>query len=127
MIENMVEPDFTLRTQFTGERLDLPSDKAISLALVINELIQNAIEHGFVGRRAGEIGVEIAKRVATCEIAIWDDGVGLPPGFSLQGSGSLGLQIIRTLIENDLGGQFRLEAQAGTRAWIAIPYRGEGE
>jgi len=121
VIQNMLEPDFNIQTVFNGQKMILPSDAAISLALAINELIQNSIEHGFVGRRDGVIGVDMTTLKDTCQIEIWDDGVGLPPDFSQAGSNSLGLQIIRTLIENDLGGEFRLYSEGGTRARITIP------
>lgn len=126
VIENMLEPDFNIQTVFNGQKMVLPSDQAISLALVINELIQNAIEHGFVGRREGVIGVDIATAKGAHHIEIWDNGIGLPPDFSQKGSSSLGLQIIRTLIENDLGGSFRLYSNNGTHASITVPRGAEG-
>ncbi|MDR3589968.1 MAG: histidine kinase N-terminal domain-containing protein [Negativicutes bacterium] len=121
VIQNMLEPDFNIQTVFNGQKMVLPSDAAISLALAINELIQNSIEHGFVGRRDGVIGVDMTTLKDTYQIEIWDDGIGLPPDFSEKGLNSLGLQIIRTLIEHDLGGQFRLFSEGGTHARIAIP------
>lgn len=126
VIENMLEPDFNIQTVFNGEKMVLPSDQAISLALAINELIQNSIEHGFVGRREGVIGVDIITRPHAFQIDIWDDGVGLPPDFSARSSNSLGLQIISTLIENDLAGKFRLTSNKGTHASIIVPRSAEG-
>lgn len=126
VIENMLEPDFNIQTVFNGEKTDLPSDQAISVALAINELVQNSIEHGFVGRREGVIGVDIVARKDAYQIEIWDNGIGLPDDFAQKGSSSLGLQIIRTLIENDLGGQFRLYSQNGTHAVIIVPRTTEG-
>ncbi len=126
VIENMLEPDFNVQTVFNGQRLVLPSDQAISLALAINELIQNSIEHGFVGRREGVIGVEIVALKDAYQIDIWDNGIGLPPDFGQKESNSLGLQIITTLVENDLGGTFRLHSRNGTRASIIVPCSTEG-
>ncbi|MDT8900030.1 sensor histidine kinase [Anaeroselena agilis] len=126
VIENMLEPDFNVQTVFNGRRMILPSDQAISLALAINELIQNSIEHGFVGRREGVIGVEIAALKDSYQIDIWDNGIGLPPDFGRKETNSLGLQIIRTLVENDLGGTFQLQSRNGTRASIIVPCSTEG-
>jgi two-component sensor histidine kinase/PAS domain-containing protein len=126
VIENMLEPDFNVQTVFNGQRTVLPSDQAISLALAINELIQNSIEHGFVGRREGVIGVEIAAMKNAYQIDIWDNGIGLPPDFGQKETNSLGLQIIKTLVENDLGGTFRLYSKNGTRATIIVPSSTEG-
>jgi two-component sensor histidine kinase/PAS domain-containing protein len=126
VIQNMLEPDFNIQTVFNGQKIVLPSDQAISLALAINELIQNSIEHGFVGRREGVIGVDMAILKDDYQIEIWDNGIGLPPDFQQRGSSSLGLQIIRTLIEHDLGGSFRLYSEGGTHACIIVP-RGKEE
>jgi two-component sensor histidine kinase len=126
VIENMLEPDFNIQTVFNGQKMVLPSDQAISLALAINELIQNSIEHGFVGRREGVIGVDIVALKDAFQVDIWDNGIGLPAGFGQQETNSLGLQIIRTLVEHDLGGSFRLVSKNGTRASIIVPRSAEG-
>ncbi|SDF69963.1 sensor histidine kinase [Sporolituus thermophilus] len=121
VIQNMLEPDFNIQTVFNAQQVVLASEQATSLALVINELIQNALEHGFVGRREGLIGVDIAARDDSYQIEIYDNGIGLPPGFNVQTTGSLGLQIVRTLVETDLGGTFQLFSNNGTHARITIP------
>ena len=126
VIQNMLEPDFNLQTVFNGQTVILPSEQASSLALVINELIQNSIEHGFIGRREGLIGVEIATLTNSYKIEIYDNGIGMPLDFNPQASNSLGLQIVRTLIESDVGGSFELYNDRGTHACITIPRKVEG-
>lgn len=126
VIQNMLEPDFDLQTRFNGQTVIFPSEQASSLALVINELIQNSIEHGFVGRREGLIGVEISTLPYSYKIEIYDNGIGMPPDFNPQTSNSLGLQIVRTLIESDVGGSFEMYNDNGTRACIKIPRKMEG-
>jgi two-component sensor histidine kinase len=96
------------------------------LALVINELIQNSIEHGFVGRHEGIIGVDISTLEDEYKIEIYDNGIGMPPSFNPQLSNSLGLQIVRTLIESDVGGSFALYTDNGTHACITIPRKAKG-
>ena len=126
IIKNMVEPDFNIQTILTGETIVLPSERATSLALVINELIQNSLEHGFVGRCEGLVGVNIATDKKQYRIEIYDNGVGLPPDYQSDGSGSLGLQIVRTLVQDDLGGEFSIFSRGGTHAVITIPRTAEG-
>ena len=121
IIQNMLEPDFNIQTVFTGSTVILPSEQATSLALAINELIQNSLEHGFIGLREGVIGIDIATSKDFYQIEIYDNGVGLPENFAPQAMRSLGLQIVRTLVENDLGGKFNLYSNKGTRARINIP------
>ena len=125
IIQNMVEPGVEITTIFNGQKVVLPSEQAISLALVVNELILNSIEHGFIGRRNGKISIDMTVFKDFYRIDVKDDGVGLPEGFNLQGSSSLGLQIIRTLIEDDLGGQFSLYSLQGTEACIIVPWSKE--
>ncbi|SHL03979.1 Two-component sensor histidine kinase, contains HisKA and HATPase domains [Selenomonas ruminantium] len=120
---SMVASDFELQQEFCGESVSLPPKYASSLALVLNELIINAIEHAFAGRQAGLVGlrVELADEL---KLDFYDDGCGLPADFHTQKRRSLGLSIIRTLIEGDLGGSFWLENDAsgrGTHAYIVLP------
>mgnify|MGYP003599337552 FL=1 len=124
--QNMLEPEFDLNTELDGNTVILPSEQASSLALVINELIQNSLEHAFVGRKKGTIGIIISSTEDMYEVVIYDDGVGLPETFAIQDLQSLGLQISRTLVESDLGGRFSLEGCQGTRARITIPKSIEG-
>lgn len=124
--QNMLEPDFNLQAVFKGDTIILPSEQASSLALVINELIQNSLEHGFVGRHEGLIGVDIRTLPEVYEIEIYDNGIGIPEGFNIDASGSLGLQIVRTLVENDVGGKFCLYGDNGTHAVITV-MRSNGE
>ncbi|MFV0285365.1 MAG: sensor histidine kinase, partial [Demequina sp.] len=78
----------------------IPAQYASSLALVMTELVTNAVEHGFEGRELGTITVTARRDdEAHLHVVIADDGVGL----STEPSG-LGSQIVRTLVENELGG-----------------------
>ncbi|WIW71508.1 histidine kinase N-terminal domain-containing protein [Anaerosinus gibii] len=121
VMQNMLEPDFKLETKFKGETIILPSEHASSLALVMNELIQNSIEHGFIGCNEGVIGLNIVRESDNYLIDLYDNGTGLPETFQKHASKSLGLQIVRTLIEDDLGGTFELYSDKGTHARINIP------
>lgn len=127
LIQNMLEPDFNIKTICNAQTVILPSEQATSLALVINELIQNSIEHAFVGRREGMIGLDIADVCDTYQIDIYDNGVGLPVDFGNISPASLGLQIVRTLIETDLGGRFDISSHNGTHACIVIPKTRKGD
>jgi len=98
----------------------LPSRSATALTLAVNELVPNALKHAFVGREEGRITVTLRNRPPGFEIEVQDDGVGLSPDEPpLRG---LGLQIIDTLVGQDLGGQLRVErGERGTCATICVP------
>lgn len=125
LAHNMLAPDFSLATEFSGETAILPSEQASNLAIVINELIQNSIEHGFKGRSEGVIGINIAMEDGVCRLEIYDNGNGLPQETEIKQRKrkSLGIQIIRTLIEDDMGGEFALYNDHGTHAKIRIPQK----
>jgi two-component sensor histidine kinase len=113
----------------------LPSEVATALAMVLTELLQNAVQHGYdpsagpvegaiEGSAPGHIVVTVRRLVGRLHMAVDDDGRGLPAGFDLDGSTNLGLSIVRTLVESELGGQLvvgPVPAGRGTRAEIDVP------
>jgi len=117
---NRVHPRKNLRVEVHGDEITLPSRSATALTLAVNELIQNALKHAFVGREEGRIDVTLRRRTSEFEVEVRDNGVGLPPDQPpLHG---LGLQIIDTLVGQDLGGQLMVElSEEGTRATITVP------
>jgi len=119
--QNMVRPDLRAQIHVEGEALTLPSRPATSLALVINELLQNALEHAFVGRETGCVRISLGRGPKEYVIEVADDGVGLPPGTAQ--APSLGLEIVTTLIKDDLHGQLEFNTTAnGTQVIIRLPH-----
>jgi two-component sensor histidine kinase len=92
--------------------IELDPDRAISLALIVNELVTNAVKHGLSGRGDGQISVRLDRHDDdTARISVRDDGVGLPAGFDLNESRGLGTRIVAGLAK-------QLEA--------AVSHRGDG-
>ena len=151
VMSSMKTPDLELEMKFSADNLRLPSQQAASLALVLNELLQNALEHGFENRKKGTLTATISrleedggnreklqgKPAETVSYAgstkkenddrllllVTDDGVGLPAGFDLQKTKSLGLKIVQTVVQSDLKGTFTLEPRtdgSGTVARVVI-------
>jgi two-component sensor histidine kinase len=80
------------------EGLQLDPDRAISVALIVNELITNAVKHGLTDRSNGHIWVRLARHDEnTALIAVRDDGAGLPADFDLGKSDGLGMRIVAGL------------------------------
>ncbi len=126
IMSSMLDSDFALKADFSADEVRLPSDKATSVALILNELLQNTIEHAFAGRSRGKLEVRFAEEAQEYLLSIADDGVGLPPGFQLTGRTSLGLKIIKTMAESDLRGSFSLSGRpgGGTLAIVKFPKAG---
>lgn len=121
MRKAIVGPDAAIEVAVRGECPDVPAAKATSLALILNELVHNALQHAFVGRATGSIEVALRCEGGQIEIVVADDGVGLPEGFDVEAAGGLGLQIARTLAAEDLGGTLALQADRGTTVRVAVP------
>lgn len=97
-----------------GDGIEIPSRRATSLALIINELAMNSIKHGITD--SGKIEVIIKKENGLILLDFCDSGKGLPQNFNK----SLGLQIVSTLVEEDLEGTFQLSNSNGTIARVSF-------
>ena len=117
--QNMVRPDLNVTISVEGESLLLPSRPATSLALVINELLQNALEHAFEGRSQGSVRILLTQTPEDTLVEIQDDGVGFAEDAP---RARLGLDIVNTLVRDDLCGKIEFHSDAaGTRAMVRIP------
>ncbi len=122
--ETVATPDTDLRFELVGDAGLLPGDVATPLAVVLNELMQNAADHAFPpvnGRSSGHVLVRIACENNVVEVEVIDDGVGLPPDFTIAGSSGLGLSIVQALVTTELGGSIELYGDDGTRVHLTIP------
>lgn len=124
--QSMVDPTQQVFTEVSGPNILLPSEQATSVALIVNELIQNAVDHAFKGRKQGRISIGLSHREDDVEIEVSDDGVGLDAS-ALGTFGSLGLQIVETLIREDLKGKFEIGNSNGTQVRIKFLKRTGGE
>ena len=100
--------------------MPLPSRALTALGIITNELFTNIAKHAFPDGRRGTVEVAVKSAGPEIVIRIHDDGVKLPSGF-LNGSGQLGLRLVRSLVEASLKGTFTLEASDGTTAVIRFP------
>jgi two-component sensor histidine kinase len=91
----------------------LPVDKAIPCGLILNELITNALKHGFPNGRSGTIRVELGKASRDrLQLSVRDDGVGLPAGMDIRQTQSLGMHLVCALTEQ-LGGELEMSGDKG--------------
>jgi two-component sensor histidine kinase len=111
-----------LQPQTTGSFGVMPSEYATPLALALTEIVTNAVEHGFDGSSEGAVDVRATRESETLHVEIDDNGKGI--GDEGIGDG-LGTQIVRTLVEGELGGTITWEqrSEGGTRVTIEIPLR----
>jgi PAS domain S-box-containing protein len=88
-----------VRLRLDAEEVFLNINTAIPCGLIINELISNALKHGFPEGRTGEVVVELHRVLGNGYIVrVRDDGVGFPEGLDYRRTETLGMQIVNTLV-----------------------------
>jgi len=107
----LVPPGKQVRSTVEGDDVLLPLQQATAVALILNELIQNAIEHGFKGREVGHIDVRVQHTNGEVLLEVSNDGEPLPPDFDAARSNTLGVRIIDNLTRGTLRGRFTLTCQ----------------
>lgn len=105
-----------------GSPLVLGVDQAIPIGLILNELISNALKHAFPDGRSGHIRIEARSHDGRVDLAVTDDGVGVPEDLDTRKSKSLGLQIVE-ILARQFGGSWELKREAGTVFRLSFPER----
>ena len=130
MAEDSVVTERPVEILVDGELGETTADIATPFAVALAELLQNAVEHGFVeGGDDSEVGhVILTLRHDRDQLfaEVRDNGVGLPDGFDINDTQSLGLSIVRDLVRSQLDGTIALQSitaaeGGGTRATISVP------
>jgi len=110
-----------IRCEINSGEVFLPVDLAIPCALVVNEVLSNAYKHAFAGRKKGTIWISAVQENGRIRITVHDDGIGLPADFDISRTSSLGLKLIRTLVQHQLKGCISLESRNGTEMTMEFP------
>jgi two-component sensor histidine kinase len=130
--EGMSSPDFPVTFHLEGEAGVLPATVATPLSVVLNELLQNAIDHAFpdeidLQSSPGSVVIRLDNDGERLRATVVDDGIGVPEGFHLDDAKGLGLSIVRTLVTSELVGEISLErgtgggARPGTVVRLDVP------
>jgi two-component sensor histidine kinase len=112
------------------ENLFLDMDVAIPLGIIINEIVSNSFKYAFCGRDKGEIRIKLKRekneefKIENCKniayvLTVSDNGVGIPKDLDIEDLGSLGLQLVFTLVEQ-LDGELELKRDNGTKFTISF-------
>ena len=145
MAEDSVVPPLQVNFGVYGELGDVPADVATPLAVVLAELLQNAVEHAFLGAKVGDedgepgpeadldrapatvghIDLRLESKGGRLIVEVRDDGAGLPDRFDIDLTQSLGLSIVRDLVRSQLGGTITMsglgEGRSGTVVALDVP------
>ena len=126
VVEETVSTDEQrLRFEVDGDAGDVVGEIATPLAVILNELMQNAVDHAFPREEGetieGNVRVRLGRTSDAITIVVRDDGVGLPPGFSLERSQGLGLSIVHALVTSELRGSIEMRTDGGTEVALRVP------
>ena len=118
----MARPNQEVEIAVRGDNLQLTSRAATALTVVVNELVQNSLEHAFVGRPSGRIDISLARTPDVLMVIVRDNGIGLPDAVEP----NLGLEIAEALVAEDLHGEMQFNRPTtGTEIIIRLPRNAE--
>jgi two-component sensor histidine kinase len=117
-----IQPPLRVSFDIEPAPLVVSSRQATVLALLINELVANAVEHGFRDRTQGHIWIRAETKGHMCTLDVENDGEQLSPTFDVAEAKGLGMRIVERLVTSDLGGQFVMAGtDSGTRVRLSFP------
>jgi two-component sensor histidine kinase len=112
--ESLQSPDRPVHFSLAGDGGRIPARVATPLSVVLTELLQNAVDHGFPeGSGGGEVVVSLENDEKQLSVDVIDDGKGLDAGFELDSATGLGLSIVRTLVTTELNGRISMRPATG--------------
>jgi two-component sensor histidine kinase len=134
----MISPEHPIRFDVEGDGGVLPASVATPLAVVLNELLQNAVDHAYpadldLTGEPGKVAVVIERSGQSLRLRVTDDGVGLAEEFDLDATTGLGLSIVRTLVTSDLSGEISIRTgdggrdRPGTEVELRVPIEPEND
>ena len=124
--EGLQSSDRPVRFSVIGDGGRIPARIATPLSVVLTELLQNAVEHGFgYGDSDGDVVVSLAHE-GDFRIRVTDNGRGVMHGFDLDQATGLGLSIVRTLVTTELAGTISIDPASNEDLTLAGLSAGNG-
>ncbi|WP_424356997.1 sensor histidine kinase [Methanocella sp. MCL-LM] len=111
-------PD-TVSLDIRVEKITMDIDMAIPCGLIVNELVSNSLKHAFPDGRKGEVSITLTRTGDRYILAVGDNGIGFPPEIDFRNTGSLGMQLVSTLV-TQLEGTIELDSTMGTKFIISF-------
>ncbi len=125
-LESLYGKENPVVVQISISNLHLPVTQAIPCALVLNELISNAFKYAFSGKETGAILISMKQNgdgMIGMEVA--DNGAGIPEEIDIEHATSLGLKLVRNIVNHQLRGTLHIHRRPGTRVLIRFPVSAE--
>jgi two-component sensor histidine kinase len=120
MVGEVARAEHPIDVARSGRAGRVPAAVATPVAMAVTELVQNSLQHGLADR-PGTVQVTAAREGGDLVIVVEDDGVGLPAGFDVDATDSLGLRIVTTMVAEKGGSVGFTSLHPGTRATLRLP------
>lgn len=110
-LQTLLTPARSITIRVWGQDAEVSADCAASVALVVNELLQNALKHAFPAGAAGEVDIQLQAGRPLCKITVGDNGV----GFRQEAvrPGGMGLELAATIVREKLMGEWKVDSGSG--------------
>ncbi|PWC43451.1 sensor histidine kinase [Azospirillum sp. TSO22-1] len=109
-----------IEVRIATQPVPVEAGAALTLALVANELLTNALKYAFTGRSGGCVELTLRRRAGRLLLRVKDDGIGSAPAPGRRGAAGTGLTLVRRLAEQ-LGARVRFGGRDGTSVTVSIP------
>lgn len=124
--EALLTPDSQIDLRLEGMAGVLPSEVSTTLSVIVSELLQNAVDHAFPDHVEGDsatVVISVFNTGSRLDLEVRDNGIGIPEDFDVEDCTGLGLTIVRTLVESELGGwaTYRRGGHRGTVVAVSAP------
>jgi two-component sensor histidine kinase len=116
-----------IRLDIQASDLQMSSDQAVPMALIVTEAVSNALKYAFPGNRRGRIAIRLAREGEMARLEVEDDGIGIPPGPAETETGrrdGIGLQLIRGFARQ-LGATLECRQNGGTHYIVKLPLKSD--
>lgn len=98
-VHGQVRSRVRMQVEADDQGLSIDLQQAVPVALIVNELLTNAIKHAYPAERRGEILVRAHREGGRIQVSVCDDGIGFPAGYAFRAAGGLGFNLVRLLTE----------------------------
>lgn len=106
---NCLKETCSISTRVDGDDVILTETTASTVALIVNELVQNSLKYAFKDRKQGQIRLKIEKGASYSWITVQDDGCGFDNKKISRANSGLGLRLISSLVQSSLKGELFIE------------------
>jgi two-component sensor histidine kinase len=105
----------------SGEKSGLGTKSAVSLGLIVNELVTNSLKYAYPACDGGVLRIGLSRSGGTATLSVEDEGCGMPESFDPEQATSMGIRLVKLLAEQ-IGGKITIRSDSGVATSVSFPY-----